>query len=72
VNSDAIALDPVFGPDAVAYRLPAQTRAFRLGFSYALGPANSLNAAVERWISRAAAGLDYYNTLVGAAYVHAF
>jgi hypothetical protein len=72
VNSDAIALDPVFGPDAVAYRLPAQTRAFRLGFSYALGPANSLNAAVERWISRAAAGLDYYNTLVGASYVHAF
>jgi len=71
VNSTAIALDPVFGPDAVGYRIYAITQAWRLGGSYALGPANSLNIGIERWISRARGGLDYYNTLVGASYVHA-
>jgi hypothetical protein len=72
VNSDAIALDPVFGQDTVGYRIFAVTRAWRLGASYALGASNSINLVAERWISRAQAGLDYYNTLVGVSYVHAF
>jgi len=70
-NSDAIALDPVFGPNAVGYRIFALTRVWRVGTSYALGTANSINVGAERWISRARGGLDYYNTLVGASYVHA-
>jgi len=70
-NSTAIALDPVFGPDAVGYRIYAITQAYRIGFSYALGRSNSINTGIERWISRARGGLDYYNTLVGASYVHA-
>lgn len=70
-NSTAIALDPVFGPDAVGYRIYAITQAWRLGLSYALGRSNSINVGGERWISRARGGLDYYNTLVGASYVHA-
>src|SRR5262252_1947356 len=70
-NSTAIAPDPVFGPDAVGYRIYAITQAYRIGFSYALGRSNSINTGIERWISHAPGGLDYYNTLVGASYVHA-
>lgn len=70
-NSDAIALDTVYGDDTVAYRIFALTRAFRLGLSYALGRTNSINLVAERWLSKARGGLDYYNTLVGASYVHA-
>jgi hypothetical protein len=70
-NSDAIALDPVFGDDTVGYRIFAVTRAWRFGLSYALGQSNSINLVAERWTSRARGGLDYYNTLVGASYVHA-
>jgi hypothetical protein len=70
-NSTAIALDPVFGPGAVGYRIYATTQAYRIGLSYALGRDNSINTGIERWISRARGGLDYYNTLVGASYVHA-
>jgi hypothetical protein len=70
-NSDAIALDTAFGDDTVGYRIFALTRAFRLGLSYALGRSNSINLVAERWISKARGGLDYYNTLVGASYVHA-
>jgi hypothetical protein len=72
VNSDAIALDPVFGDDTVGYRIFAVTRAWLLGASYALGASNSINLVAQRWVSRARAGLDYYNTLVGISYVHAF
>lgn len=71
-HSDAIALDPVFGADTVAYRIFALTRAWRLGASYALGRTSSLNVGAERWISRAGGGLDYYNTLIGASYVQVF
>jgi hypothetical protein len=71
-SSDAIELDPVFGKDTVGYRIFAVTRAWRLGASYALGPANSINLTAERWISRARDELHYYNTLVGLSYVHAF
>jgi hypothetical protein len=71
VNSTAIALDPVFGPDTVGYRIFAITRAWRMGMSFALGPSNSINLVAERWISRAQGGLDYYNTLIGASCVHA-
>jgi hypothetical protein len=70
-NSDAIAPDPVFGPDTVGYRIYAITRAWRAGASYALGTSNSINLTGERWISRARGGLDYYNTLIGVSYVHA-
>jgi opacity protein-like surface antigen len=71
-NSDAIALDPVFGDDTVGYRIFAVTRTWRLGLSHALGRSNSINLVAQRAISRARGGLDYYNTLVGASYVHAF
>jgi hypothetical protein len=70
-HSDAIALDPAFGAETVGYRIQAVTRAYRLGVGYALGSANSVNFVAERWVSRARAGLDYYNTLVGVSYVHA-
>ncbi|HTT09815.1 MAG TPA: hypothetical protein VMG60_02905 [Burkholderiaceae bacterium] len=70
-NSTAIALDPVFGPGAVGYRLYAITQAWRLGISYAVGRSGSINVGMERWISRAHGGLDYDNTLAGASYVHA-
>ena len=70
-NSTAIALDPVFGPEAVAYRIYAITQAWRFGASYAVGRSGSINLGIERWISRARGGLDYYNTLAGASYVHA-
>lgn len=71
-HSDAIAVDTAFGDDTVGYRIYAVTRAWRLGLSYALGQSNSINVLAERWTSRARGGLDYYNTLFGATYVHAF
>jgi hypothetical protein len=70
-HSDAIAPDPVFGADAVGYRIHAITHAWRLGASCAVGPANAINLTAERWISRARGGLDYYNTLLGLSYAHA-
>jgi hypothetical protein len=71
-NSTAITRDPVFGDNVFGYRINATTHAGRLGLSCGLGDANSLNFAVERWVSRGEGGLDYYNTLVGASYVHSF
>jgi hypothetical protein len=69
-NSDAVTGDTVFGDNAVGYRIQATTRVYRLGASYALGVSNSANLNVERWVSRGAAGLDYFNTIVGLTYVH--
>lgn len=45
--SDAIAADPVFGPDRVAYRVDVDTDVYTAGLSYALGQRGSLNLGYE-------------------------
>jgi hypothetical protein len=51
------------------YRIRARTHMVSLGASIALGPDASFNVGVERWLSRANGGFDYYNTLVLASFM---
>jgi hypothetical protein len=51
------------------YRIRARTHILTLGASIALGTDASINLGVDRWLSRANGGFDYYNTLVRAQFM---
>jgi hypothetical protein len=56
----AIAPDPAFGPDYIAYKLTgASTDSYTLGLSWALGTRASLDAALTSERTSARGGLDY-------------
>lgn len=59
-QSAAIAPDPAFGPDYIAYRLTgARTTSLAAGLGYELGKRSSLEALVTVDQTRARGGLDY-------------
>jgi len=72
VASDAIARDPAFGPDIIAYRLDARSHVFELGVSQALGSRLSANFGVARSLTYGRGGNDYYGTAVSASLIYAF
>ena len=59
-ESAAIAADPAFGPDYIAYKLTgARTDSYTLGLSWALGVNASVDAALTSERTSARGGLDY-------------
>ena len=62
--SDAIAADPVFGPDRFAYRIDADTSIFSVGLSLAFNNHMSLNVNYVYQDSDAYEDLTYSNNLV--------
>jgi hypothetical protein len=58
--SDAIARDPAFGPDVIAYRLHARSHVLDLGVSHALSERTSINVALGRSFTYGEGGNDYY------------
>jgi hypothetical protein len=70
--SDAIAADPVFGPDRFAYKMKALTRGLSLGVTRVIGRQASFTLGYEYLESRAEGGIDYQSNLVRATYLHQF
>lgn len=70
-QSAAIANDPAFGPDFIAYRLSgARTWSGSAGLSWALGRRASVDAALTRHQTRARGGLDYDGNVYRIALVY--
>ena len=67
--SSAIAEDPAFGPDRYGYRLRGTTSSASLAMSYAIGDHAALNLQYTYASTRAAAGLDYRDSIVSASWV---
>jgi hypothetical protein len=66
--SNAIALDPAFGSDYIAYRISgATTWDFLAGASRALGDSWSANLAVTRSLTYAADNIEYQSTRIHAS-----
>jgi hypothetical protein len=70
--SSAIAMDPVFGPDRVAYTMKALTRGLSLGVSRLIGGQTSLTLGYEHLNSRADGGISYRANQVRAVYLHQY
>ena len=67
-ESAAIALDPAFGPDYIAYRLSgARTGSISAGIAYDLSRRASLEASVSAYDTRARGGLDYAERVVSVS-----
>jgi len=70
-ESAAIANDPAFGPDYIAYKLTgARTDSYTLGFSWALGVNASIDAALTSERTSARGGLDYDANLYSVSLVY--
>jgi hypothetical protein len=68
--SNAIADDPAFGPDFIAYRLSgARTRTLTGGLSWQLGPRSTLDATLTRDDTRVGGGLDYDAVIFALTFV---
>ena len=70
--SDAIARDPAFGPDIVAYRLDAHSHVVEARVSHALGERTSANIGVGRSFTYGDGGNNYYGTSVTASLLYNF
>jgi hypothetical protein len=70
-ESSAIANDPAFGPDFVAYRLTgARTESYSLGVSWALGRRASIDASVGADRTHARGALDYDGNVYAVTLVY--
>jgi hypothetical protein len=70
-ESAALAADPAFGADFVAYRLTgARSRSLTAGLSWALGRRAAFDAAVTRELTAARGGLDYDGNLYSLSLVY--
>lgn len=70
-ESNAIADDPAFGPDYIAYRLSgARTAAYSLGLSWELSRRFSADAFVVRSDTKARGGLDYDGAVYSVSLVY--
>ncbi len=70
-ESAALAPDPAFGADFIAYRLTgARTRSWSAGVSWALGRRAALDASVSRDVTAARGGLDYDGNLYSLSVVY--
>lgn len=70
--SDAIAADPVFGPERFAYRIDADTSIFSAGVSFALNYRMSFNVNYAYQDSDAYEDLAYSNNLVRVELLYSF
>ena len=71
VESDAIANDPAFGPDFIAYRLTgARSEWYSLGLSWALGRQASINASVLTDRVKPHGNLQYRGDVYSVALVY--
>jgi hypothetical protein len=71
VESAAIANDPAFGPDFIAYRLSgARTRIYTVGVSWALGRRASIDGELLRHETKARGGLDYDGNIYSISLVY--
>lgn len=69
--SNAIAADPAFGPDFIAYRLSgASTRSVTFIVSRALDLRSSLDASLAMDRTRTRAGLRYDGVRIGVSYIY--
>jgi hypothetical protein len=71
VGSNAIALDPAFGPEFIAYRISgAATTTLSAGLAWELGPRSALEASVTKDDTHARGGLDYGALAFGVTFVY--
>ena len=70
--SDAIAVDPVFGPDRFAYRIDADTSIFSVGLSLALNYHSSVNVNYIYRDTNAYEDIAYSNNLVHVQLLYRF
>ena len=70
--SDAISVDPVYGPDRFAYRISADTSIFSAGASFALTNRMSFNVSYAYRNSDAYEDLSYNNNLVRIDLLYSF
>ena len=71
VGSNAIALDPAFGPEFIAYRISgASTTSLSAGLAWELAPRAALEASLTRDDTRARGGLDYAAVAFGLTFVY--
>ncbi|MPZ42322.1 MAG: hypothetical protein GEV05_02765 [Betaproteobacteria bacterium] len=70
--SEAIARDPAFGPDVIAYRLDANSHIFDLRVSHALGDRMSVNFGLGRALSYGDGGNNYYRSSATASLLYNF
>ena len=70
--SDANTLDPVFGPNAFAYRIDAGSNLYSVGLSWALGKHASANLSYQYHHSTADHGLEYDNNIVQVQYLYSY
>ena len=70
-ETDALAPDPAFGADFIAYRLTgARTRSWSAGLSWAIGRRAAVDATVSRDLTSARGGLDYDGNLYSLSLVY--
>jgi hypothetical protein len=62
-NSKAVALDPTFGPDAYAYRLPGTTFGARLGLELSLTTHSLIGFGFQRLDTHGRGGIDYGDSM---------
>lgn len=72
VTATAITLDPLFGPFAVAYRIPALTHSMALDLNRAVFNTSTLYLGVEYQDTRGRNGIDYEASLVRGGFIHSF
>jgi hypothetical protein len=70
--SEAIARDPAFGPDIIAYKLGADSHVFDLRLSHALGSSMSINVGLGRSLTYGDGGNNYYASSVSASLLYNF
>ncbi len=70
--SKAIAPDPVFGADVIAYRLGADSHIFDVRVSHALGSRMSINFGLARSLSYGDGGNNYYGSSATASLLYNF
>jgi hypothetical protein len=72
-ESAAIANDPAFGPDFIAYRLTgARTLTYSIGLSWSLGRRASLDATAWHDRTRAGGGLGYEGNVYSVSFVYSY
>jgi hypothetical protein len=70
-SSNAIADDPAFGPDFIAYRLSgARTRSLTGGISWSLAPRTALEATLTKDDTTVRGGLDYSAVIFALTLIH--
>ena len=71
-TATAITLDPLFGPLAAAYRIPALTNSLALDLNRALFSSSTLYLGLEFQDTRGKDGIDYDTGLIRCGFIHSF